>query len=88
MSKKIISEACGPILIKFYVKYQWVGGLVVLGFGADRIKIEVSMAIVSSHRLSMGKNLGFHKAKAYNGKKSSSLKPQKLEIVYLACNNV
>ena len=55
MSKKNISEASRPSLIKFNVNHNWVGGLMVLGFGADCIKIVVSMATDRSHRLTMGK---------------------------------
>ena len=55
ISKKNISEARRPILIKFNVNHNWVGGLVALGFGADCIKIVVSMATDRSHRLTMGK---------------------------------
>ena len=55
ISKKNISEASRPILIKFYVNHNWVGGLMALGFGADCIKIVVSMATDRSHRLTMGK---------------------------------
>ena len=35
--------------------HHWVGGLFALGFGADCIKIVVSIATDSSHRLTMGK---------------------------------
>ena len=49
MSKKNITEASGPILIKFYVDHHWAGGLTALGFGADCMKIVVSMATNSSH---------------------------------------
>ena len=52
---KNISEASRPILIKFNVNHNWVGGLMALGFGADCIKIVVSMATDRSHRLTMGK---------------------------------
>ena len=55
ISKKNISEAGGPILIKFNAIYHWVGGLIALGFGVDCIKLVVSMATDSSHRLTMGK---------------------------------
>ena len=55
ISKKNISEASGPILIKFNVNHNWVGGLMALGFGAECIKIVVSMATDRSHRLTMGK---------------------------------
>ena len=33
------------------------GGLAALGFGPDRIRILVSMATDSSHRVTMGKTL-------------------------------
>ena len=55
ISKKNISEASRPILIKFNVNHNWVGGLMALGFEADCIKIVVSMATDRSHRLTMGK---------------------------------
>ena len=55
ISKKNISEASRPILIKFNVNHNWVGGLMALDFGADCIKIVVSMATDRSHRLTMGK---------------------------------
>ena len=55
ISKKNISKASRPILIKFDVNHNWVGGLMALGFGADFIKIVVSMATDRSHRLIMGK---------------------------------
>ena len=55
ISKKNISEASGPISIKFNVNHHWTGGLIALGFGADCIKIVVSMATDRSHRLTMGK---------------------------------
>ena len=44
ISKKNISEASGPILIKFNVNCHWVGKLTALGIGVDCIKIVVSMA--------------------------------------------
>ena len=55
ISKKNISEASRLILIKFNVNHNWVRGLIALGFGADCIKIVVSMATDRSHRLTMGK---------------------------------
>ena len=65
-----ISEASWPILIKCDVNHHWVGGLVVLGFGADCIKIVVSMATNSSHRITMGKHkkklLRNHMAKSFH----------------------
>ena len=54
ISKKNISEATKPILIKFNVNHHWVGGLITLAFGADYIKIVVSMATYISHRLTTG----------------------------------
>ena len=53
ISKINISEASGPILIKFDMNNHWVGGLIALGFGADCIKIVVSIATDSSQRLTM-----------------------------------
>ena len=41
----------GPLV----VNHNWVGGLMALGFGADCIKIVVSMATDRSHRLTLGK---------------------------------
>ena len=37
------------------MNHNWVGELMALGFGADCIKIVVSMATDRSHRLTMGK---------------------------------
>ena len=55
ISKMNISEASRPILMKFDVNHQWVGGLIVSGFRADCITIVVSMATDSSHIRAMGK---------------------------------
>ena len=44
-----ISATSRSIAIKFYLKHQWGGGKAALGFGPDRIRILVSMAIDSSH---------------------------------------
>ena len=41
--------------MKFNVNHNWVRGLMALGFGADCIKIVVSMATDRSHRPTMGK---------------------------------
>ena len=71
-----ISEASWPILIKFDVNHNWVGGSVVLGFGADCIKIVVSMATNSSHRITMGKH------------KKTSPKPHGPKLSYFVCSNV
>ena len=52
-----ISETCGPITTKFYLKHHWVVGKDALGFGLDQIRTLVSMATDSSHRVIMGKML-------------------------------
>ena len=52
-----ISETSGSIVTKFYLKHHWVGGKDALGFGPDRIRTLVSMAMDSSHRVIMGKML-------------------------------
>ena len=76
ISKKNISEAKRPILIKFNVNYNWDGGLIAVGFWTDCIKIVVSMAIDSSHRLTMEKLRHF-----------SFLKQQGAELLYFVCSN-
>ena len=53
--RRIFLKLSEPVLMKFNVYHHWVGGLTALGFGADCIKIVVSMATDSSHRLKMGK---------------------------------
>ena len=55
LSNMNISTTSGPIVTKFYLKYDWVGGKDALGFGPDRIRTLVSMATESSHRVIMGK---------------------------------
>ena len=50
-AKKLKSGA----IVRFCDNSSWVGGLMALGFGADCIKIVVSMATDRSHRLTMGK---------------------------------
>ena len=50
-----ISETSGSIATKLYLKHHWVGGKAALGFGPDRIRTLVSMAMDSSHRIIMGK---------------------------------
>ena len=52
-----ISETSWPIIIKFHQEHHWGGGLIVSGFGLDRIRTLVSMATDSSHRVIMGKIL-------------------------------
>ena len=49
-----MSEVSWPILIKFYLKHHLGGGKASEGFGADWIKILVSTATESYHRLIMG----------------------------------
>ena len=51
-----ISKTRGPIATKFYLKHHWGGGKPALGFGPGRIRILVSMATDSSHRVVMGEN--------------------------------
>ena len=46
-----ISETSWPIRIKFHRKHHWDGGLGALGFELDRLRILVSMATGSSHRV-------------------------------------
>ena len=41
--------------MKFYLKHHWGGGKASVGFDADRITTQVSMATDSSHRVIMGK---------------------------------
>ena len=48
-----ISATSEWIMMKFYQKHHWDGGKAALGFGPDRIKTLVSMAIDSSHRVIM-----------------------------------
>ena len=57
LSNMSISETSWPIVIKFHQKHHWGGGLIALGFGSDRNRTLVSMAIDSSHRVIMGKIL-------------------------------
>ena len=51
LSNTNISETNGSIATKFYLNHHWGGGLATLGFGPDRIRTLVSMAIESSHRV-------------------------------------
>ena len=57
LSNLNISEISWLIVIKFHQKHHWVGGLIALSFGLDRIRTLVSMATDSSHRVIMGKTL-------------------------------
>ena len=57
LSNMNISETQGPIATKFYLKHHWLGGKDAIGFGPDRIRTLVPMAMDSSHRVIMGKML-------------------------------
>ena len=52
-----ISKTNGPIATKFNLKHHLGGGLAVLGFGPDRVRTLVSMAIETSHRVIMVKTV-------------------------------
>ena len=52
-----ISKTSGPVATKFYLKHHCVEGKDALGFGPDRIRTLVSMAMNSSHRVIFGKML-------------------------------
>ena len=52
-----ISETSWPIIIKVHIKHHSGEGLAAKGFGLDRIRTLVSIAIDSSHRVIMGKIL-------------------------------
>ena len=41
--------------MKFYLKHHWGGGKASVGFDLDLIRTLVSMATVSSHRVTVGK---------------------------------
>ena len=55
--KHKISDTRQPIKIKFHLEHHLGGGLPALGFGQDRIRTLVSVAINSSHRVIKGKIL-------------------------------
>ena len=55
-----ISETSWPIAIKFYLKRYWGWGKASLGFGADQMRILVSMATDSSHRVIIGNTASSH----------------------------
>ena len=57
LSDMNISETSWPIIIKFHLKYHWGRGIAAFGFGPDWIRLLVSMATDSSHRVIMGKIL-------------------------------
>ena len=52
-----ISEISGPNAINFYPKHHCVRGKAAIGFASDRIRILVSMATDSPHRVIMGENV-------------------------------
>ena len=45
----------GRSRMKFYLKHHWGGGKASVGFDLDLIRTLVSMATVSSHRVTVGK---------------------------------
>ena len=45
----------GRSRMNFYPKHQWGGGKASVGFDLDLIRTLVSMATVSSHRVTVGK---------------------------------
>ena len=57
LSNKNMSATSGPIATRFYLKHHWGWGKAALGLGLDRIRILISMATDSSHRVILGKNL-------------------------------
>ena len=57
LSNMNISETRWPIVIKFHLEHHWGWELAALGFGPDRIRTLVSMAIDSFQRVIMGKTL-------------------------------
>ena len=56
LSNIYISKTSRPNATKFYLKQHWGAGKTALGFGPDWIRILVSMATDSSHRVIMEKN--------------------------------
>ena len=47
----------GRSRMKFYLKHHWGGGKASVGFDLDLIRTLVSMATVSSHRVTVGKTV-------------------------------
>ena len=60
LSNMNISETSGPIAFKFYLKHHWGWGKAAESFGADQIRMLVSMATDSSHRVIKGKMASMH----------------------------
>ena len=54
LSNMNILETSGLIAIKFYLKHHWGGRNAALAYGPDRIRILVSMATDTSHKVIMG----------------------------------
>ena len=50
-------QPAGRLQLKFVLKHHWDGGKAALGFWQDRIRILVSMATYTSHRVIMGKTV-------------------------------
>ena len=57
LSNMNIPEIRCPIKIKFHLEHHWGGESTALGLRPDRIRILVSMATDSSHRVIMGKTM-------------------------------
>ena len=55
LSNIYITKTSRSNATKFYLKHHWGKGRAASGFGPDRIRTLVSMAIDSSHRVIMGK---------------------------------
>ena len=83
-----ISETCGPIATKFYLKHHWVGGKDALGFGPDGIRTLVSMATDSSHRVIMGENVVNTLAPLFLIRSSSFLQLTRTTIISRTSSNL
>ena len=57
LSNMNISATSGLVTMGFYQKHHWDGGNATSGFGPDRTRTLVSMAINSSNRVIMGKTV-------------------------------
>ena len=57
LSNMNISATSWPMGMKFYLKHHWGGGKASVAFDPARIRTLVSMAIDSSHRVTMGKTV-------------------------------
>ena len=57
----------GRSRMKFYLKHHWGGGKASVGFDLDLIRTLVSMATVSSHRVTVGKTASSNSRMFLNG---------------------